>query len=641
VLVLGGLALALVLAVARYGPLAGDATAMRAELRSIASRIRDEGPRIRAESLAQIRANADRVKARHARIAEALAGDPLVGLVRLLPGVGSQVKAADDLVGAAGLLIAVMDEGLRLGVRYVEVRDEHDGPSTMEALVTLAAEAQGDLATATDRVDRALALLDRIPDDAVGPVRAARDEAREQLGRYRPVLGQALEAAQFLPSFLGWDRPKRYLVLPQDPAELRPTGGYIGQYGIVVFDRGRIVEKTFHDISVLDGRSGLPYVEPPAPLLDHLHGPTQSWRLADANWSPDFPSAARQAEFFYRIEAQDQPIDGVIGLTTYAIDELLGLTGPIYVPGFDVTIQPGDTTFGILAETRQFRPGGQKAILGPFADRLLEELFRLPPSRWTELVPALDRIRAEHLAAVWMTDPALQAAISRAGWDGALPVQPGDELLIVEANVGPVSKLHLVTDHAIDLDVTLDLEGNAHAQLALRYNNHIEDESADARTRRDAKMLLDYQRRSHLGLYVRLLVPLAARIAEVRLDAGDPPIGGLEAVGEELGRRSFGAYAIVPPGEATLEMAWVTPGVVERGADGRSRYRLSMRKPPGRLADPLRVAIHLPPNMRLVNMSDATLTVDEDGGGVIVLREGPFRSDVTIDLQFEESPPGG
>jgi hypothetical protein len=616
---------------------------MRLELRSIASRVRDGGPELDAASLAGIRADADRVKARHARIAEALAGDPLVGLARQLPGLESQVRAADDLVEAAALLLAVMDDGLRLGARFVEVRDERDGAATIEALVGLAAEAQDDLATATARVDGALALLDRIPDDAVGPIRAARDEAREQLGLYRPVLGQALEAAEFIPPFLGWDRPKRYLVLAQDPAELRPTGGYVGQYGIVAFDRGRIVEMTFRDIAFLYEQSGLPYFESPPPLRDHLLGPTQSWRLADANWSPDFPTSARQSEFFYGIEAHDRPIDGVIGLTTYAIDELLGLTGPVDVPGFDVTIDPGNATFGILAATRDpLTPGGdRKAILGPFANRLLEELYGLPPGRWVDLPATFERIRAERHAALWMTDPDLQAAASRAGWDGALPVSPGDELLIVEANVGPVSKLHLVTGREIELDVTLDAAGNAHGQLALRYDNHIQDELADDWTREAARLLRGFQNRDHLGLYVRLLVPLEAQIAEVRLDAGEPPIGGLEAIGEELGRRSFGVYAIVPPGQATIEMAWVTPGVVERGADGRWRYRLSLPKPAGRLADPLRVAIHLPPGMRLVNVTDPTFKVSEDAGTVVVVREAPFRSDVTIDLLFEESSSGG
>ncbi|MDQ6795772.1 MAG: DUF4012 domain-containing protein [Chloroflexota bacterium] len=641
--VTAGLAVVTLVAIARYRPLIDDAMALRIELRSIASRVSEAGPRLDAASLGAIQTDADRVKARYARVAGALAHDPLVGLARLIPGLDRQVRAADDLSEAAGLLLGVMDDGLRLGDGFVHVRDQPPGASTIEGLVGLAAGARGDLATATARVDRALSLLDRIPDDAVGPIRAARDEARDQLGRYQPILEQAAQAVQFVPDFLGWDRPKRYLVLAQNPAELRPTGGYIGQFGLVAFSRGRIVEMTFRDMGTIYTHPGPAFVVAPAPLRNHLLGPDQSWRFADGNWSPDFPTAARQTARLYGMEPDSEPIDGVIGLTTYAIDELLSLTGPIDVRGYNVTVKPGNATFDLFAATRGFLvPGGdRKAILGVFAHLLIDDLYALPSTRWLEFPAHFERIRAEHDAAIWMSDPDSEAAISKAGWDGSLAATIGDQVVIAEANVGPVSKLHLVTDRAIDLRITLDEAGNAHGQLELRYNNHIQDQSADRWTREVAKFLLGYQRRENLGLYVRVLVPLAAHIAEVTFVAGPHPIGGLEAIDEELGRRSFGAYAMVPPGKATLGMAWVTPGMALRAPDGRWRYSLSLPKPPGRLADPLRVAIQLPPGMHVVDVSDPTLRVTEEAGAAVVVYEAPFRSDVAIDLQYEASPGGG
>jgi hypothetical protein len=642
-LVLAAIALAAAVAMVRYRPLVEDAFALRQELRGIASTVRDAGPRLDAASLAGIRTEADAVKARHARLAAALAGDTLVGLARLLPVLDRQVRAADDLVQAAGLLLGVMDDGIGVGTRFLQIRDQPPGASKIEAVVRLAVDARGELAAATTRINTALGLLDAIPDDALGPIRAARDEARDQLTRYRPLLAEAVRATSFIPSFLGWDRPRRYLILAQNPAELRPTGGYIGQYGIITFDHGGIVEMTFRDIATIYTHPAPPFVQAPAPLRNHLLGPFQSWRLADANWSPDFPTAARQAAAFYRSEPKSEPIDGVIGLTTYAIDDLLDLTGSIDVPDFDVKIEPGNATFGILAATRGPRvPGGdRKAILGVFARRLLDALYALPSSRWTDVPTAFGRIRAEHHAALWMTEPNLQTEVSHGGWDGALPVSGSDELVIAEANVGPVSKLHLVTERTIDLGVTLDETGNAHAQLSLRYDNHVKDKSADARTQEEARFLLGYQRRDTMGVYIRLLVPLAAQLGEFSLDAGKRPVGGLEAVEEELGRRSFGAYAMVPPGQATLDMGWVTPGVVERVREGRWRYRLSLPKPPGRLEDPLRVTIQLPPGMRAVGVTDPTLAQREGNGAVELVREAPFRTDVSIEVEFERAPPGG
>ena len=50
-------------------------------------------------------------------------------------------------------------------------------------------------------------------------------------------------ADQYFPlarATLGGDSPVRYLVLFQNPAELRPSGGFPGTMGIVEFERGQL-----------------------------------------------------------------------------------------------------------------------------------------------------------------------------------------------------------------------------------------------------------------------------------------------------------------------------------------------------------------------------------------------------------------
>ena len=75
-----------------------------------------------------------------------------------------------------------------------------------------------------------------------------------------------------MPAILGWNEPRRYLVLTQDPAEVRPTGGFIGSYGIVVFDRGSLADYGFHDVPQLDYPWDYPRIEPPQELVDYLLG---------------------------------------------------------------------------------------------------------------------------------------------------------------------------------------------------------------------------------------------------------------------------------------------------------------------------------------------------------------------------------
>src|SRR5205807_6191009 len=51
---------------------------------------------------------------------------------------------------------------------------------------------------------------------------------------------------------LGVDGPRTFLVQTMDRAELRPTGGFTGQYGELHIDGGRISPFTLRDISLVE-----------------------------------------------------------------------------------------------------------------------------------------------------------------------------------------------------------------------------------------------------------------------------------------------------------------------------------------------------------------------------------------------------
>ena len=240
----------------------------------------------------------------------------------------------------------------------------------MASLVALMATSQD----AVDRIDanlkRANAMLAKVPAGLFEPIEDARVLMVDKVSEYGPLIEAYAQNDELIPAVLGWDAPKRYLVLAQNPAELRPTGGFIGTYGIITFDKGRITERRFEDVFKLDVDREYEYVLPPEALDGHLLG-GQSWQLADANWSPDFPISAATARALYTHESGDDRIDGVIGLTTHAIDTLLVATGPVRVPLYGVTVRAGETTLVALQQTRQEPVPGvnRKAFLDDFAAR--------------------------------------------------------------------------------------------------------------------------------------------------------------------------------------------------------------------------------------------------------------------------------
>ena len=382
------------LAAFRYLPALDEAQALRTELEQMLSRAKQAGLGLDRPALDALRADYTTSRDRFRRLDGLLSGDPLVGIARALPLTHDTVAGADEVAAAAGALLDAADAGLALADRFVTIK-EHQATaaatpgqgSALPELVELMATGRADVDRIVAAVDRAQAALDRAPPGLPGPIERARDLMVQRIADYGPVLHAYAQLDDTLPGILGWDGPRRYLVLTQDPAELRPTGGYIGSFGTLTFDKGRITERRFQDVFLLDLPWDYPFVEAPAPLSRYLLGPTQPWQLADANWSPDFPTSAQEAVRLYHNEGGTGRIDGVLGITTYTIDALLKVTGPVTVPDYGVTIATGETTLKVLQQTRVASDPAtnRKAFLSAFADHLFDALLALPPARWTDL----------------------------------------------------------------------------------------------------------------------------------------------------------------------------------------------------------------------------------------------------------------
>ena len=602
----------------RYPPLLDDARDLRGSLERVADRALAAGPNIDRADLEALRVDMAAARQHQARLSEVVTGDPLVGLAAMIPQIGRQRDAAGSLLEATSALLDAGERMMVVADRYVTVGERKPAGSgagsTMAELVGMIADSRDDVAAALESIHSAQASLAKVPDDAVGQIVAARDRAQDLLNRYAPLIGTYAEVDDVLPSILGWEGRRRYLVLAQNPAELRPSGGYIGTYGIVEFESGRLVSHRFRDTQALDGQPGLPYVEPPGPLRDHLLG-GRPWRLSDVNWSPDFPTTARQAIDLYRIESGGDEVDGVIALTTYALDELMTVVGPIEVPDYGVTVAPGETTLTAFAHTRPATtaPGtDRKAFLQSFASALFDRLLSMPVERLPDLVPALQTIAAERRASAWLVDPAAQAFVERGGLAGGVRDDDGDFLYVVDANVGPVSKLNLVTERHSELHVRLDGFGNAHHELTVTWQNRI----GEPGLLRD--MLLAYQRRETMGSYLRVIAPELSRLLSVEGGSDRLSVLGADSVGEEDGRSVFGVYQIVPPGTTVLRVSWVAPYVVDDpDAAGQRRYRLTLQKQPGTVADAVAIRIVPPDDARIVAAGEG-VTVAEGGGSAEV-----------------------
>jgi hypothetical protein len=630
--VIGGLAVMLLLVFAlgaglaafRYLPALDEARALRADLETMVDRVREAGLGIDRATIDALDADLAAARGRFDHLEGLLAGDPLVALARALPPTAANVRGADGVVAAAGDLLGAVGDGLAIGRRFVEIREGQaaapENASALSQVVELMATTRDHAVSAAASVASARQSLAAVPDGLVGQVESVRDAMSTRIDVYGPLLDTYVEVSARLPAILGWDGPRRYLVLTQDPAELRPTGGFIGSYGIIAFDRGRITERRFQDVVPLDFPWDYPRIEPPQELSDYLLGPKQPWQFADANWSPDFPTSAQDAIRLYTNESGDATIDGVLGITTYTIDQLLKVTGPVTVPEYNVAIASGETTLKVLQMTRAAAEGeDRKAFLSAFADRLLASVLALPPRKWADLLGAIDEFGRGRLLLAWFGDSADQELVAHSGFDGAVRQDPGDYLFPVDANMAPATKLNLVTTRTLRLDVQIDAVGNARNTLAVTWANAVE-----APKWKPYRAMVNVG--GHiLGMYFRLLVPERSRVEAVSGGTTEH-VANPAVVEDEAGRTAIGTYLKVPPGETGLSYTWTSPYAADATA---GTYRLTIQAQPGMLPGPLALTIRVPDGYRITAASSDLVV-----RGATATLTTTFNSDIVVGVQY-------
>jgi hypothetical protein len=527
----------------------------------------------------------------------ALRRDPLARLAHHLPWLGKQATAAEDVLLMGREASEIGLGGVAVAEEYGYIRNQ-EGGNTSEKTMTLLERVRPHMQQVGAGLDALLADRSRVDEGGlVSPLRDALTEVDEHSQEIANLVRTYDQAAAFFPDFLGYNGPRTYLVLAQNNAELLPTGGLISIYGIVTLRDGRVEEMSFADAIAFSENwenTTQEYVEPPAPLKNYLLK-DWSWSLDLANWSPDFPTAARQAQVFFA-KGGGQPVDGVIGITVTTLEQLLDVTGPVGVDEYGVTVDPSNVLDVTEALTRTpLEPGSdRKAFAAYLAEEMLHRLLYLPSSQWSPLLDTAQELRDGKTALFYSFDPVLQALAHEMKLDGALQDPPGDYLMPVEASVNS-TKLNIVIDKRMEMQVALDDLGDAHSTVTLRYENDL----ASWEQGRDPDLVYRLMLGGLYGGYLRLFTKAPSRLLDVAIDGAS---AGAEEIGSENGKTVFGRFFGLPKG-AKREVAfrYVTPGVAELG-DRTARYRLFIQKQPGTGAVPLSLRFSLPENAKLVSI---------------------------------------
>lgn len=342
------------------------------------------------------------------------------------------------------------------------------------------------------------------------------------------------------------DIVRTYMIMLQNNHELRPGGGFLGQYAVVKVKNGEIISTLVEDANLLDQRikDANIKVTPPWPLQRYAQ--TKRWLLHDSNFSPDFPTNAEKAQYFYRIGGGREKFDGVIAINADVFNHLLELTGPITAPVETFTYANG--TFAKSIENKTFTSENGTLMLEESVEKkfLINDDIEIPAeykrnrknvlkSLATEMISRLNHVGQipkiagfaqtelrDRDVMIWFKDPSLQSVVGSVHWDGAVAKGwANDYIMVVDANLGALKSDYWVKR---SLEYSVDFTAGPKPVATVNYTYNHTATHGDWRT-------------SDYHTYTRILAPKGSKY----IDGSRVKTGGVLAQdSDEFDKTIFG-----------------------------------------------------------------------------------------------------
>ncbi len=462
-----------------------------------------------------------------------------------------------------------------------------------------------------------------------------------------PLAVDALHLLPVLPDLLGANGERTYLLLLQNPDELRPTGGFISAAGTITVADGRIADVQVRDSTLWDDFTAGDYPPAPEPLQRYM----QLYLLAlrDANWSPDFPTSAATARDLFTL-TQQRPLDGVIALTPTTVERIIGALGTLPLSDTLLTadmVQPylreaWNPTEAINDEWNQRKTAALDQLAQALRARLDQGIER---DQLLPLAQALQQSLDErHMLAV-LDQPEAAALFAERQWNGAVVPDAQDVVLAVDANVG-YNKVNAVMQQHLDYTVNLRDPAVPFGTLTLVYTNTNPPLPPDVQPCTVQVVFLAGNYRDMFAgcywNYLRVLVPqdstLLAAFTHPTPGAwlldGTPDDGAVQVQAGAGNTTELATMLVVPQGERRrVSFTYRLPQRVVQPDGAVQHYRLVLQKQSGRAPIPASVRVVLPDGATLVSASHA---VQQQGSQIIW--QGDLRRDVVLDLRYRETP---
>lgn len=457
----------------------------RNQLLAGAHLLKTSGLGLTKEEAAQATADFSGAEAHFTHVHQSLTGSRLIGVFGGLPFSSPQVKAATDLseIGihasrSGQILVGVIASALP------PAPAKATAISPSEKALSILAALDPKLPELTAELNQIAAIRARIPSKGLLPQLSnavAQFDKKLDLATIQTAITTLRADEAALRGLLGADGARSYLVLNQDPAELRATGGFIGSVGFLNFDKGKMAPFVPVDIYSIDWNSlGQSWLGPPGtkthvdlpPPIREAFPTVASLELRDSNWSPDFPTSAKQAESLLeketRLQGHVQQVHGVIALDPYFIASLLKITGPVTVPETGQEVRADNFFATTLLNVQLNQTTTHKSFLSQAAKAILPKVLALPASRYPELLQAVGAGCEDRSLQAYFDDAAVEKLVADHHCSGAVLPLTGDGAMVVVSNLGG-NKDDFYLNRNYALDIAMNADGSARHTLRVHF----------------------------------------------------------------------------------------------------------------------------------------------------------------------------
>lgn len=282
----------------------------------------------------------------HTQAARDAVDDPLWKVSSRMPFFGQNFDAVSGVTLAADSVITGVG-GPLLGT-YDLFASGAAAPKDGVLDVAQLREASSGIASASLTTKRALSQLEAIDKRNLLPeISEPLDEVTRMLQDASGPLNAAAELSGLLPSMLGSDEPRNYLVLVQNNAEIRATGGLPGALAVVRIDKGKIeltAQVSGKELGKFVPRIGVD------PEQERIYTTRLGAFISDVNLTPDFPTVAQTAKAMWETR-YGTPIDGVVAIDPIVLSHVLKVSGPLPLPEAHGSNLPSSITADNVVKT--------------------------------------------------------------------------------------------------------------------------------------------------------------------------------------------------------------------------------------------------------------------------------------------------